>query len=168
MAAPASAAELMAGTTAPFPSQSRKKRMVAGEVQTSFVFPRCIFPASSAEAERQTQTCSSPERLSGQYREPGLVGLPRGPGGAAIQHEPDSVPAARPVAGEMQRLRGEVRSAFPGDRGWRLGSGQGGKMAAPASGHRPAAGCRAGVLTMRRGTQLGGPPRNLAHRVGRC
>lgn len=45
------------------------------------------------------------------------------PARAAVQHEPDFVPAVSPVAGEMQRLRGEVRFAFPRARGWRLGSG---------------------------------------------
>lgn len=73
------------------------------------------------------------------------LGVSRTPAGEAVQHEPGSVPAPRPVASEMQRLRGEVRSALPRARGWRLGSGQREKMAAPASGPRRAAGCPAGV-----------------------
>ena len=57
----------------------------------------------------------------------GLVGVSRTPAGEAVQHEPGSVPAPRPVANEMQRLRGQVRSALPRVRGWRLGSSQGGR-----------------------------------------
>ncbi|XP_033289519.1 spindle assembly abnormal protein 6 homolog isoform X2 [Orcinus orca] len=37
------------------------------------------------------------------------LGVSRTPAGEAVQHEPGSLPAPRPVASEMQRLRGEVR-----------------------------------------------------------
>lgn len=90
------------------------------------------FPAASAEAERQTQTLQDPEVF-----QPNIAGRAccvvffRTPARAAVQHEPDFVPAARPVAGEMQRLRGEVRFALPRARGWRLGSGQGERWRPP-------------------------------------
>lgn len=69
---------------------------------------------------------------------------------AALQHEPDFVPATRPVAGEMQRLRGEVRFALPRARGWRLGSGQGERWRPPP------------VLSgLRQGVQPESPERDL-------
>lgn len=73
----------------------------------------------------------------------------------AVQHEPGPVPGARPAAGEVQRLRGEVspRSPLPAGGGWGRPRG---KMAARAGGLRRAAGCRAGGPGTRgRGTQPG-------------
>lgn len=77
--------------------------MVSGEVQTSFVFP-LFLPASSAEAERQTQNSigtSTPFRLLPGARP---VWLFRTVAGAGIQHEPSSFPTTSPAADEVQRL----------------------------------------------------------------
>lgn len=148
MAASGSAPELMPGTTAP--SLAKPEKADGGWRGPNL--PRLssiYFPASSAEARAPNSNFVGTRTPFRPVPRAGPAGLLCAPGGAAVQHESGSVPAASPVAGEMQRLRGEVRSAFPGDRGWRLGSGQGGKMAAPANGHRPAAGWRAGVLEMR-------------------
>lgn len=144
--------------------------MVAGGVQTSFVFHLFFFfffPRLLSGSRAPNSNFSWTRTPFRPVPPAGSVGLFRTPAGAAVQHEPGSVPAASPVAGEMQRLRGEVRSAFPGARGWRLGSGQGGKMAAPASEHGSVAGRGAGVLGTPRQTQLG-PSGYLFARVGRC
>lgn len=89
--------------------------------------------------------------LSGTRAPPRRVPEPRPvdaapSGGTAVQHEPGSVPGARPAAGEVQRLRGEVRPAVRAACGWRLGSGRGGRwrLGPVGCGLRPAAGRRAG------------------------
>ena len=115
-------------------------------------FSFSAFSASSAEAERQTQTLQDPEVV-----QPNIAGRAccvvffRTPARAAVQHEPDFVPAARPVAGEMQRLRGEVRFALPRARGWRLGLGQGERWRPPP--------VRSGL---RQGIQPESPERDLS------
>lgn len=156
----------MPGTTTPRPAKPEKAdggwRGPNLLRLPSIFFPR-LLSGSRAPNSNFSWTCT-PFRPVPPV---GPVGLFRTPAGAAVQHEPSSVPAASPVAGEVQRLRREVRSAFPGAREWRLGSGQGGKMAAPASGHRSVVGRGAGVLGTPRRTQLG-PSGYLFHRVGCC
>lgn len=104
--------------------------MVAGGAQTSFVFGLFFFFFFPRLLSGSRAPNSNFNWIRTSFRPvspAGSVGLFRTPAGAAVRHEPGSFPAASPVAGEMQRLRGEVRSAFPGARGWRLGSGQGGE-----------------------------------------
>lgn len=109
------------------------------------------FPASSAEAERQTQTLQDPEVFQAIIAGRACcVVFFRTLARAAVQHEPDFVPATRPVAGEMQRQRGEVRFALPRARGWRLGSGQGERWRPPP-----------GLSGLRQGVQPESPERDL-------
>jgi hypothetical protein len=95
------------------------------------------------------------------------VGLFRTPAGAAVQHEPSSVPAARPTAGEMQRLRGEVRPRLPvpAGGGWgRAGGEDGGCGSGGGTGVRPGVAERGRPLQRGREERFeemeGGPCRN--------
>lgn len=115
------------GTTALLapPLPNRKERMVAGEVQTSFVFRllHLFAPPPQRKSSAKLKPERDPDAVEAGTRRPGLRGAAHG-GRAAGQHEPDSVPAARPAAGEEQRLRGAVSPrSLPG--GWRLGAGRG-------------------------------------------
>lgn len=136
--------------------------MVAGEGQVSYVFPSFHSPRLLRRSRAPNSNSIRTRTPLGLGPRAGPVGLFRTPAGTASQHEPSSVPPTSPVAGEMQRLRGEVRSASSSARGWRLGSGQWGKMAVPASGLRLAPRCRVGPRRKRIGNPEGPVVTSLA------
>lgn len=83
------------------------------------------LPAYSAVAERQTQNRVRNPYAFRARTEGRAWASPHSGRDTAVQDEPGSVSATRSVVGEMQRLRGEVRSAPAGGRGRRLWSGRG-------------------------------------------
>lgn len=63
----------MPGTLPPQSRKNRKKLMVAGEVQNSFVFPLFLFPRLLRGSRAANSNFTGPGSLSGYYRGPGLL-----------------------------------------------------------------------------------------------
>ncbi|XP_017403102.1 spindle assembly abnormal protein 6 homolog isoform X2 [Cebus imitator] len=81
--------------------------MVAGEGQVSYVFLSFLSPRLLRRSRAPNSNFIRTRTFLWLVSRAGPVGPFRTPAGAASQHEPSSVPPTSPVAGEMQRLRGE-------------------------------------------------------------
>ncbi|XP_032118825.1 spindle assembly abnormal protein 6 homolog isoform X2 [Sapajus apella] len=81
--------------------------MVAGEGQVSYVFLSFLSPRLLRRSRAPNSNFIRTRTFLWLVSRAGPVGPFRTPAGAVSQHEPSSVPPTSPVAGEMQRLRGE-------------------------------------------------------------